>query len=163
MVDGAYERNADLPVIPASTIKLFVAALAPDDPRVEPMLVDSDNDAAEALVAEHGPPSWPGVVANDATGHDRANRVTCRALVDVLRAHPDLPLAVAGETGTLRDRMPPTAAGRLSGKTGSIRGVEALAGRTDDGRVFAIVLNDLPDAETGRRIVDALGATLVGP
>ena len=163
-VDGepGFERNADLPVIPASTIKLFVAATAPEDPRVERILVDSDNDAARALVAEHGLPTWPGVVALDATGPDRGNRVTCRALVDVLEANPDLPLAVAGRTGTLRARMGDIA-GRISGKTGSIRGVEALAGRTDDGRTFAVVLNDLPDADTGRRIIDTLGATLVGP
>ena len=160
VVDGVVEHNADLPVVPASTIKLFVAAMAPSDPRVEPMLVDSDNDAATALVAEHGLPSWPGVVAHDATGHDRRNRVTCRALVDVLREHPDLPLAIAGRTGTLRDRMRDVA-GLVRGKTGSLRGVEALAGRTEEGRVFAIVLNDLPSPDAGRRVVDALGATLV--
>jgi D-alanyl-D-alanine carboxypeptidase len=162
VVDGEYERNPDLPVIPASTIKLFVASLAPEDPRVEPMLVDSDNDAARALVAEHGAPSWPGVVAKDATGHDRGNRVTCRALVDVLKAHPGLPLAVAGETGTLRDRMLEVT-GRISGKTGSIRGVEALAGRTADGDVFAMVLNDLVDAEEGKRTIGRLAASLVQP
>ncbi|HYD10696.1 MAG TPA: D-alanyl-D-alanine carboxypeptidase [Acidimicrobiales bacterium] len=160
LVAGGFEHNADLPVIPASTIKLFVAATAPEDERVERVLVDSDNDAARAMVVDHGLPSWPGVLARDATGHDRGNRVTCRALVDVLLAHPNLPLAVAGERGTLRDRLADVA-GRVQAKTGSIRGVEALAGRTDDGRTFAVVLNDLASAEEGRRIVDAIAARLV--
>jgi len=162
VVEGTFERNADVPVIPASTLKLVVAAAAPEDDRVEAILVDSDNDAARALVEELGGVeaiARPGVVALDATGHDRGNRATCAVLVEILVEHPDLPLAVAGRTGTLADRLV-VATDRLRAKTGSISGVEALAGFVDD-RAFALVLNDLPDVESGRRVQEALAATLV--
>ena len=162
-------------MVPASTTKLLVAAAAPDpsDERVARMLRDSDNEAARSLFAElddvvgalaqRGLPV-DGVVVADGTGHDRANRVTCRLLVAVLdRDGRELAAAlpVAGRTGTLADRFVGTPVeGRLRAKTGSIRGVAALAGLA--GRLaFAYVVNDV-DAATGRQLQDELGHVLVG-
>lgn len=170
-----YERNPDLPVVPASTAKLLVAAAAPDpsDGRIVRMLRDSDNEAARSLfgelddvvgtLADRGLPVDGAVVA-DGTGHDRANRVTCRLLVAVLdRGGPELAAAlpVAGRSGTLADRFVGTpVAGRLRAKTGSIRGVAALAGFA--GRLtFAYVVNGV-DAGTGAELQDELGHLLAG-
>ena len=156
--DLVIDHNPDVPVIPASTIKLLPASLRPDDERVPRMLRDSDNDAARALVADLGGPGavqealvaasrpMAGVVVADATGHDRTNRVTCRLLVSILTTTPlEDDVAVAGESGTLRDRYV-DAAGRLRGKTGSIRGVASLAGYVDDLTFAAIVNGDAPEA-----------------
>jgi D-alanyl-D-alanine carboxypeptidase/D-alanyl-D-alanine-endopeptidase (penicillin-binding protein 4) len=87
-----------------------------------------------------------GVSLQDTSGLSHLDRVTPRALVAVLRAatspaHPDLQslvagLPVAGLTGTLSDRFahPPTvrAAGMLRAKTGTLTGVNALAGTVVD-------------------------------
>lgn len=98
-----------------------------------------------------------GVSPVDGSGLDLTNQVTCRALTDILDiAGPDSELAdtlaVAGGTGTLRDRMVGTAAeGRVRAKTGSLRHVNALAGFVEsaEGRTytFAYIAN-LPDGET---------------
>jgi D-alanyl-D-alanine carboxypeptidase len=150
--DFVIDHNADVPVIPASTIKLLPASLAPDDQRVVPMLRHSDNDAARSLVDDLGgvdavrdallAQSRPmnGVVIADATGHDRADRVTCRLLVSVLTTVPlrDA-LAEPGQPGTMQARYLDHA-GRLHAKTGSIRGVASLAGYADD-LTFAAILN----------------------
>lgn len=169
-----YERNPDLPLVPASTIKLLVAAASPDlsDERIIRMLRDSDNAAARSLfgelddvvgaLGERGLPVG-GVVVADGTGHDRANRVTCRLLVAVLdeggdELHEALP--VAGRSGTLADRFVGTPVeGRLRAKTGSIRGVAALAGVAGP-LTFAYVVNDV-DAAEGERLQHELGQALV--
>ena len=170
-----YERNPDLPLVPASTIKLLVAAAAldPSDDRIAPMLLDSDNEAARSLfadlvdvigtLAERGLPVEGAVVA-DGTGHDRSNRVTCRLLVAILDeggSELQAALPVAGRSGTLADRFVGTPVeGRLRAKTGSIRGVAALAGIA--GRLtFAYVVNEV-DAATATQLQDELGHALVG-
>lgn len=150
--DLVIDHNADVPVKPASLIKLLLAAVAPDDPRVVVILRNSDNDAARALADELGgvdaiegllaAQSRPmaGVELHDATGHDHANRVTCRLLASVLTTTPDsvrAALPAPGE-GTMVARYP-EAAGRLRAKTGSIRGVSSLAGYVDD-LAFVIML-----------------------
>lgn len=158
--DLVVDHNADVPVIPASVLKLLVADASPDDARVPAILRHSDNDAARALVDELGGPDaveqtlldrdrpMAGVDVRDATGHDRANRVTCRLLVAILTGAPDSirdALAVAGEPGTMQERYT-GAAGRLRGKTGSIRGVASLAGYLDDLTFAAVVNGDAPEA-----------------
>lgn len=160
--------------MPASATKLLVAAAAPDlsDERVARMLRDSDNVAARSLfgepgdvvgvLADRGLPV-DGVVVADGTGHDRSNRVTCRLLVAILDGseHLEDVLPVAGRSGTLADRFVGTPLeGRLRAKTGSIRGVAALAGHAER-FTFAYVLNDV-DATTGTRLQDELGHLLVG-
>ncbi len=97
-----------------------------------------------------------GVNLADGSGLSRENRLTCTALADLLSAiadddDPDNDLIdllpVAGESGTLENEFVDTAsAGRLYAKTGTLTGVRALSGYTDDKAgsqaVFSIVLND---------------------
>jgi D-alanyl-D-alanine carboxypeptidase/D-alanyl-D-alanine-endopeptidase (penicillin-binding protein 4) len=69
----------------------------------------------------------------DGSGLASENRVSCRLLVEVLEDSADSPLheglAVAGESGTLRERLVGTAAeGRVRAKTGRLNEVGALAG-----------------------------------
>src|SRR5690606_35408622 len=82
--------------------------------------------------------------------------VSCSTLTDVLdQSGPESPLAATlattGVSGTLRNRMLDTpAVGRVHGKTGSLRHVNALAGfaitETDRVYTFAIISN-LADRE----------------
>lgn len=94
-------------------------------------------------------------VFRDGSGLSHRNRVSAAQFVDLLllmRRHPQAAmfsdsLAAAGEPGTMKRRYLGTEfAGRLIGKTGTIRGVSALCGylkREDGGSiVFAILLND---------------------
>jgi D-alanyl-D-alanine carboxypeptidase/D-alanyl-D-alanine-endopeptidase (penicillin-binding protein 4) len=92
-----------------------------------------------------------GVVLIDGSGLDRGNRVTCPALLAVLKlgAQPRLRavwdgLAVAGRRGTLVDELEGSAlAGVLRGKTGSLANVTGLTALIDAGRpiAFAFVGN----------------------
>ncbi|MEX0887701.1 MAG: D-alanyl-D-alanine carboxypeptidase/D-alanyl-D-alanine-endopeptidase [Phycisphaeraceae bacterium] len=91
-------------------------------------------------------PSSAAISIADGSGLSRDNRVTTRALVELLRSmHEDehrgriwrQTLAHAGHSGTLRNRMQ-SIDGEVYGKTGYIRGVSALSGylvlpATDDG------------------------------
>ncbi len=95
--------------------------------------------------------SVDGVAPVDGSGLDLNNAVTCRSLASALdQAGPDSPLAttlaVAGQSGTLRNRLADTVvAGRVAAKTGSLRHVMALAGfaHSDNGETysFAIISN----------------------
>jgi len=91
---------------------------------------------------------------SDGSGLSRANRTSARQLVTLLRAMRQgdaasawlSSMTVAGRNGTLRRRMRGTAAaGRCSGKTGTLRGVSALSGycTTTSGRlvVFSFLEN----------------------
>ncbi|MCD6727069.1 MAG: D-alanyl-D-alanine carboxypeptidase/D-alanyl-D-alanine-endopeptidase [Solirubrobacteraceae bacterium] len=91
----------------------------------------------------------------DGSGLSRGNRVSARQVVALLRAMHGAPqgpefeasLAVAGVSGTLRNRMRRTrAAGACRGKTGTLNRVSTLAGlcRTAEGHVvaFAMLMND---------------------
>ena len=77
-------------------------------------------------------------------------------------------LPVAGVTGTLDERFeqPDAAAGRgiVRGKTGTIRGVHALAGyvvsRSGHPLVFALVLNEAAGSEEPRAWIDRACAEL---
>jgi D-alanyl-D-alanine carboxypeptidase/D-alanyl-D-alanine-endopeptidase (penicillin-binding protein 4) len=163
---------------------------------VADMLATSDNETAEAAlkeigVATSGEGTWAagvaglttllaeagvpldGVQVADGSGLTIANRLTCGTLVDVLTLEVTGPvvrdgLAVAGETGTLADRWKGTeVAGRLRGKTGTLRNVTALAGEVEPTQggalTFAYVAN-VPDPgevtadEVG---IDALAQILV--
>jgi D-alanyl-D-alanine carboxypeptidase/D-alanyl-D-alanine-endopeptidase (penicillin-binding protein 4) len=154
------------------------------------MLLDSDNDTAELLLKELGrsglgtgtTTAGRAVVADtlqrlglptrgirqvDGSGLDPGNRVTCRLLTSLLVRVPALQqwLPVAGQSGTLTDRFVATpVAGRLRAKTGSIRGVAALAGVADGsgGRrlTFAYLQNDVGGTR-GRQLQDELGHVLV--
>ena len=115
--------------------------------------------AVRARLSELG--AWEaGMSLRDGSGLSRRDEVAATALVTLLRAaarpqHPELRplltgLPVAGVEGSLTGRFDDaeSAAGRgvVRGKTGTLRGVHALAGtmRTRDGSllVYAFVLND---------------------
>ena len=94
-----------------------------------------------------------GAVA-DGSGLSRANRVSARQVVALLAAMRgtsvadpfESSLAVAGRTGTLRNRLRGTAAaGSCRGKTGTLNAVSSLAGlcSTRDGHTvaFALLMN----------------------
>lgn len=108
------------------------------------------------------------IVMVDGSGLARKNLITPETLVEVLRAmarspHADVyqdSLAIAGVTGTLRNRLQDTPAeGRLYGKTGAISRNFALAGYLNpDGDfplAFSLFLNnvDIRGSEA-RRIID---------
>jgi D-alanyl-D-alanine carboxypeptidase/D-alanyl-D-alanine-endopeptidase (penicillin-binding protein 4) len=113
-----------------------------------------------------------GVTLVDGSGLSRADRVTCGLLTALLGeagtgSALERSLAVAGRTGSLAERFLGTPlVGRLRGKTGSLNGVETLAGvvETDSGRAlsFAYLLNGpgTTDAEAAR-LQDRLGELLV--
>ena len=124
---------------------------------VRQMLTQSDNQIAELLVKEIGFREGgagttkagvkvlrrevdglglptDGVVINDGSGLDHQDRLTC-ALIERLLANAGPTsavgegLAVAGRSGTLRDRFTdPPVTGRLSAKTGTLNDVTALSG-----------------------------------
>jgi D-alanyl-D-alanine carboxypeptidase/D-alanyl-D-alanine-endopeptidase (penicillin-binding protein 4) len=116
----------------------------------------------------------------DASGLGRGSRVPARVLADVLRLaasddHPQLRpllqgLPVSGFTGTLAERFrrPPAAAaaGRVRAKTGTLTGVNTLAGFTvdADGRllVFAVLADHVPAGGTpaARAAMDRVAAAL---
>jgi D-alanyl-D-alanine carboxypeptidase/D-alanyl-D-alanine-endopeptidase (penicillin-binding protein 4) len=94
--------------------------------------------AVAAVLAERGLPT-EGLVQVDGSGLSRDNRITTRILSEALCAVRALPagqrsafeqsLAVAGESGTLDDRMRSgPAKGRVRGKTGWINGASSLSG-----------------------------------
>ena len=141
---------------------------------VSDMLRESDNGTAELLVKEIGYRAvgegstsagvaaveasteargvvLDGVVIADGAGLSVADRVTCRSLISLLDVTGPVlrsSLAVAGRSGTLRNRLASTpAAGRVRAKTGSLNGISAIAGYADSGSgevVFAVVGNELP-------------------
>jgi D-alanyl-D-alanine carboxypeptidase/D-alanyl-D-alanine-endopeptidase (penicillin-binding protein 4) len=74
-------------------------------------------------------------------------------------------LALAGATGTVKDRMRATAAfRRCRVKTGTLRGVSALAGycRTRDDRkvAFALLMNRVTSFTRARAIQDRIAAAI---
>ena len=158
---------------------------------VHAMLRDSDNGSAELLLKEVGRAGRgtgsteagaavvedvlarsrvdiDGVVIADGSGLSDAGRLTCRATTDLLAAKAGLVhdrVGIAGVDGTLARRYLGTpAAGRVRGKTGSIRGVLALAGyaQTADGSTleFAYVING-DAARRGGALQDRLASALV--
>jgi D-alanyl-D-alanine carboxypeptidase/D-alanyl-D-alanine-endopeptidase (penicillin-binding protein 4) len=171
---------------------------------VAEMLTNSDNNTAELLTKEIGLAvsgqgtrvagldamrallsDWDvdltGVVLADGSGLSLDNRLTCDAMMEVLRrTGVDSPvgqgLAVAGETGTLVGTFEDSpVAGRLLGKTGTLNNppfdqdppaVKALAGYlpvAGGGQVeYALVLNGptISDQSEYRAVWDLLGQVL---
>ncbi len=178
VVGGGWSTGAadpSLPVLASIESQPLSAVLAE-------MLTTSDNDTAEMLLKEIGfndagigtvaagldvvdrnLRAWgipmDGVRLVDASGLSTDNRVTCAALLAVLRRVEGGPVAaglpVAGRTGTLADQFVGTAMdGRLTAKTGTLSNppadldppaVKSLAGYLDaaDGSIieFVMILN----------------------
>ena len=138
------------------------------------MLTNSDNNTADLLVKEIGYASTGEGTRNagleaikaqlvewgipldalnfvDGSGLDRDNRLTCNALSALLNRDAGfgpigLGLAIAGQTGTLRDVLVDTlGAGKLRGKTGTLTGAKALSGfvpySQDQASTFTLILN----------------------
>jgi len=118
-----------------------------------------------------------GLVLHDGSGLSRANRVSPVTLVGVLQQATSDPrlapivsaLPVAGFSGSLDDRFSGgVTAGRgvVRAKTGTLTGVDSLAGYTQDATgspvVFAIMADHVavPDTLAARRALDDLATAL---
>ncbi|MFE7776491.1 D-alanyl-D-alanine carboxypeptidase/D-alanyl-D-alanine-endopeptidase [Streptomyces sp. NPDC057445] len=111
----------------------------------------------------------------DGSGLNRADKVSAGLLTALLSkaadpAHPELRpvltgLPVAGFTGTLSERSEARTAGLVRAKTGSLTGVDTLAGTavSPDGRMlaFAFMAGDTPAYGAGRPALDRMAAALV--
>ncbi|MEG3628430.1 D-alanyl-D-alanine carboxypeptidase/D-alanyl-D-alanine endopeptidase [Streptomyces poriticola] len=129
--------------------------------------------AVEARLEQLGIP-LTGVEVRDGSGLDRTARLTADVLTSLLvkaadPAHPELRpvltgLPVAGFTGTLSDRYDDGAAGVVRAKTGTLTGVNTLAGTvvTRDGRAlaFAFLSNGTASVPAARSTLDDLATTL---
>ena len=188
-------QSAGAGEVPAGTRSLGTLESLPIGEITNQMLDISDNMASELLLKEvglevigrgttdDGALAIENALASDGfsvaetdivdgSGLASENRLTCRLLVEVLNATAGTPLhdglAVAGETGTLRERFVGTrAAGRVNAKTGRLNEVGALAGtaEADDGTVltFAWIANttDLYPIEEMVATQDALVNELI--
>jgi D-alanyl-D-alanine carboxypeptidase/D-alanyl-D-alanine-endopeptidase (penicillin-binding protein 4) len=159
--------SADLPVVASINS-------APLSDVVAEMLTNSDNNTAELILKEVGLSRLStgtriagtqavqtilqdldlpvdGLVMIDGSGLDRGNRVTCALLASVLERDGGFGvlgkgLAIAGQTGTLRDLLAETSASeRLHAKTGTLTGAKALSGYVqytpEKAAVFTLILN----------------------
>lgn len=131
--------------------------------------------ALAGVVADLGLPS-EGVRFADASGLDREGRVTASLLAGLLTLaadddHPGLRpvltgLPVAGFTGTLSSRYGEgeVGAGVVRAKTGTLTGVNTLAGTvtTEDGRVlaFAFLAGGTADGDAAESALDAAATAL---
>jgi D-alanyl-D-alanine carboxypeptidase/D-alanyl-D-alanine-endopeptidase (penicillin-binding protein 4) len=100
-----------------------------------------------------------GVRIADGSGLSSLDRVTATSLVEVIQAARRDPsvrtpflasLAVAGHTGTLRDRMP-TLRWKVRGKTGTTNIACALSGVIGDSIAFSVIQNGSPVASWAAR------------
>lgn len=175
-------------VAPAEAVTLAEVRSAPMSEVAAAMVRESDNTAAELIVREvgraaTGEGSTPAGTATieaelaalglpteglslvDGSGLEVTNTVTCSLLAAALRevdALGDM-LAVAGESGTLARRLTDTRLdGRLTGKTGSLRGVTGLVGFLDGRRRLSFALLAAGDFSSGegRLLQDRLVARL---
>jgi len=115
------------------------------------------------------------VVMSDASGLSRKDLVTPRAVVRILRYAATQPwgeiyrssLPVAGEDGTLSDRMKNTAAqSRIFAKTGTVEHVHTLSGYATSVRgahlIFSILENnDHLHAQAANAAIDAIAVAMV--
>lgn len=115
-----------------------------------------------------------GADFHDGSGLDRADRLTANLLTSLLvkagdPAHPELRpvltgLPVAGFTGTLSSRYTDGAAGVVRAKTGTLTGVNTLAGTVvdRDGRLlaFAFLASDTTDPQAAQSALDRTASAL---
>ncbi|MFB6502816.1 MULTISPECIES: D-alanyl-D-alanine carboxypeptidase/D-alanyl-D-alanine-endopeptidase [unclassified Streptomyces] len=117
-----------------------------------------------------------GAVLADGSGLDRKDKVTARLLAGLLAraadpAHPELRpvltgLPVAGFTGTLSDRYTGKSAGTglVRAKTGTLTGVNTLAGTVVDGQgrllAFAFLASGTTSPSDAQSSLDALATSL---
>jgi D-alanyl-D-alanine carboxypeptidase/D-alanyl-D-alanine-endopeptidase (penicillin-binding protein 4) len=187
--------SADLPVIASIDS-------APLSDVITEMLTNSDNNTAElilkeiglarlsagtrvagaqvvqSVLQEFGLPT-DGLVIVDGSGLDRGNRATCSLFASVLERDGGFGvlgngLAIAGQTGTLRDLLGDSVAGeRLRAKTGTLTGAKALSGYVvyapEKAATFALILNGSGVSNQGEYrpiwngLANALGALTEHP
>ncbi|TDC21565.1 D-alanyl-D-alanine carboxypeptidase/D-alanyl-D-alanine-endopeptidase [Streptomyces sp. 8K308] len=187
---------------PEAAEELAVHRSAPTSSLVERMLINSDNDLAEALarhtaIASDQPADFRGASRAftarlealglpldgarlvDASGLDREGRVTADLLTRALSvaADPERPelraaltgLPVAGFSGTLSERYADgetgsVGAGLVRAKTGTLTGVNSLAGTvaTGEGRVlgFAFLASGTTDPRAAEAALDEAATAL---
>lgn len=159
--------SADLPLI-ASINSAALSFI------IEEMLTNSDNNTADLMLKEIGLQklsegsriagiqvvqatlqemgyATDGLVIVDGSGLDRGNRATCALLTEILERDGGFGvlgkgLAIAGQTGTLRDLLADTTASeRLHAKTGTLTGAKALSGYVvyapEKAAIFTMILN----------------------
>jgi D-alanyl-D-alanine carboxypeptidase/D-alanyl-D-alanine-endopeptidase (penicillin-binding protein 4) len=125
----------------------------------------------ESFARSHG----SGVHAVDGSGLTRSNRASPRQVVNLLLAMRQEPagddfiqdLALAGQEGTVDDRMHGTAAyGRCRTKTGTITGVSNLSGYcfNRSGRImaFSILMNGVGDLGLAHLDQDRIASAVAG-
>jgi serine-type D-Ala-D-Ala carboxypeptidase/endopeptidase (penicillin-binding protein 4) len=126
-----------------------------------------------ATLAQIGIP-LAGVRIVDGSGLSSLDRLTARAIVGILQAAWEDPLikqsfvsalAVAGRTGTLKDRLRrPPALGVVLAKTGTTSLASALSGFVRDRYVFSVLQNGRPVSYTwARRAQDRFATVLASP
>ncbi|MFI7498915.1 D-alanyl-D-alanine carboxypeptidase/D-alanyl-D-alanine-endopeptidase [Streptomyces sp. NPDC049687] len=117
-----------------------------------------------------------GAAFKDGSGLNRADRLTADLLTALLAkaGDPDRPdlrpvltgLPVAGFTGTLSTRYADGAAGVVRAKTGTLTGVNTLAGTVvdQDGRLlaFALLTSDTTDPAAAQTVLDRAATALAG-
>lgn len=145
---------------PADGRELGAYESSPVSALIAEMITDSDNTTAELLTKEMGVVTsgqgttaagldairasllrqgfdLSSLVMNDGSGLDTGDRMSCTLLLSFAERVADSPVIAAalplgGRTGTLRKRMlavPST--GRVRAKTGTLNGINALAGFVD--------------------------------
>ena len=158
-------------VLPTNVPEIASIQSAPLTSVIQEMMVNSDNNTSELLLKEIGYASkgtgstaagltavkeqlvkWKldkDVVLFDGSGLASDGRITCDAFMSLLNTFstvmPNL-MAIAGETGTIRDTFDGTAvAGKLRAKTGTLNGVKALVGylpiTNSDPVTFSLLIN----------------------
>lgn len=110
----------------------------------------------------------------DASGLSRTDRTTPATLAHLLVAiadpkYPQLSpilsgLPISGLSGTLESRIL-AASGQVRAKTGTLTGVDVLAGYVVDkakrALAFAIMADHVPETEPGRRVIDKITVSLL--
>jgi D-alanyl-D-alanine carboxypeptidase/D-alanyl-D-alanine-endopeptidase (penicillin-binding protein 4) len=146
-----------------------LAAYGPNGQRTgEPGSWERGEDVLQATLKKLGV-ALDGAVLRDGSGLSHQNRVTAQQVVKLLttmRRHRAAEvfvgsLAAPGEPGTMQRRYAlPELRGRLRGKTGTIQGVQALAGYVSraDGTTlaFALLINGNDAATLPIRVCRAL-------
>ena len=158
-------------VLPAGIPELASIQSAPLTAIIQEMMVNSDNNTAELLLKEIGFASkgigstaaglaaakdqlakWKldkEVLLFDGSGLASDGRISCDIFMSLLNSFsasmPGL-MAIAGETGTIRDTFDGTpVAGKLRAKTGTLNGVKALVKylpvTNSDPVIFSMLMN----------------------
>ncbi len=158
-------------VLPSGIPEIASIQSAPLTAIIQEMMVNSDNNTAELLLKEIGFATkgvgstaaglaaakdqlakWKldeDVLLFDGSGLASDGRIPCDVFMSLLNTFstsmPGL-MAIAGETGTIRDTFDETAvAGKLRAKTGTLNGVKALVGylpvTNSDPVIFSMLIN----------------------